>query len=124
MTQIRSVLDTPIFYKVYELYKLLHSYHNLIPKSERYTLWQRCEHTTLVLLEAVITAGHQQGYEKQSYLKVISEKLDLLKVLIRLAKEIRAINSAQYLEIQTIIQEIGKMIGGWIKSASHQVKWT
>jgi hypothetical protein len=40
----------------------------------------------------------------------------VLKVLIRLAKETRAIDNPQYLEIQVILQEIGKMIGGWIKS--------
>ena len=60
MTQGRSVLDIPIFHKVYDLYKLLHSYHNRIPKSERYTLWQKCENTTLALLEALIETGHQQ----------------------------------------------------------------
>ncbi len=39
-----------------------------------------------------------------------------IKVLFRLAKDTRAIDSKQYLEIQTVIQEIGKMVGGWIKS--------
>jgi hypothetical protein len=46
----------------------------------------------------------------------ISNKLDLLKVLIRLAKETRTIDDKQYIEIQAIIQEVGRMIGGWIKS--------
>jgi hypothetical protein len=119
MTQPRSVLDIPIFHKVYDLYKLLHSYHNRIPKSERYTLWQKCENTTLSLLEALIETGHKKGDERLHSLYVISDKLDLLKVLIRLAKDTRTIDNPQYLAIQTIIQEIGKMIGGWIKSVPH-----
>ncbi len=119
MTQTRSVLDTPIFHKIYELYKLLHSFHSLIPKTERYTLWQRCENTTLMLLEAVIEVGHQQGEERQRSLYMISDKLDLLKVLIRLAKDIHVIDQKKYLAIQTVIQEIGKMVGGWLKSVSH-----
>ena len=49
-------------------------------------------------------------------LYVISDKLDVLKVLFRLAKDTRTIDSKQYLAIQTPIQEIGKMVGGWIKS--------
>jgi hypothetical protein len=115
MTQIRSVLDIPLFHKIYDLYKLLHSYHTRIPKSERYTLWQKCENTTLALLEALIETSHQKGEERTQALYAISNKLDLLKVLVRLAKETRAIDNRQYLEIQTIIQEIGKMVGGWIK---------
>jgi len=116
---MRSVLDIPIFHKIYDLYKLLHSYHNRIPKFERYTLWQKCENTTLTLLEALIETSHRKGDERIQSLYIISNKLDLLKVLIRLAKETRTIDNQQYLEIQTIIQEIGKMVGGWIKSVPH-----
>ena len=117
MNQVRSVLDIPIFHKIYDLNKLLHSYHNRIPKSERYTLWQKCENTALALLEALIETGHRRGDDRIQSLYLISNKLDLLKVLIRLAKETRTIDNQQYLEIQTIIQEIGKMVGGWIKAS-------
>jgi hypothetical protein len=119
MTQIRSVLDIPLFHKVYDLYKILHSYHNHIPKCQRYTLWHKCENTTLALLEALIETGHQNGDERLRSLYNLSNKLDLLKVLIRLAKETRTIDSKQYLAIQEIIQETGRMIGGWIKSVPH-----
>jgi 23S rRNA-intervening sequence protein len=116
---VRSVLDIPIFHKVYELYKLLYSYHCRVPKSQRYTLWQKCENTTLILLEALIETSHQNGEDRLQSLYQISNKLDLLKVLIRLAKETRTIDTKQYLVIQEIIQEVGKMIGGWIKSVPH-----
>lgn len=118
-TQPRSVLDIPIFHKTYDLYKLLHSYQLQIPKSERYTLWQKCENITLALLEALIETSHRKGKDRVQSLYIISNKLDLLKVLIRLAKDTRTIDNSQYLEIQVIIQEVGRMIGGWIKFAPH-----
>jgi hypothetical protein len=119
MTQPRSVLDIPIFHKIYDLYKLLHSYHTRIPKSERYTLWQRCENTTLSLLETLIETGHRKGEDRLNTLYAMSNKLDLLKVLIRLAKDTHTIDNKQYLAIQEILQEVGRMIGGWIKSVPH-----
>jgi hypothetical protein len=119
MTQTRPVLDIPIFHKIYDLYKLLHAYHQRIPKAERYTLWQKCENTTLALLEALIETSHSKGEERTEALYSISHRLDLLKVLIRLAKDTRTIDNQQYLEIQSMIQEIGKMVGGWIKSVPH-----
>ncbi len=119
MTQMRSVLDIPIFHKIYDLYKLLHGYHNRVSKSQRYTLWQKCENTTLGLLEVVIESGHQKGEDKIKTLYIISNKLDLLKVLIRLAKETHTIDTKQYIAIQEMLQEIGRMIGGWIKSVPH-----
>ena len=116
--QPRSVLDIPIFHRMYDLYKLLHSYQSKIPKSARYTLWQKCENTTLALLEALIETGYRKGEDRTQSLYTINNRLDLLKVLIRLAKDTHTIDNPQYLEIQTVIQEIGRMIGGWIKAQS------
>lgn len=115
----RSVLDIPIFHKVYKLYQIFNSYHGSIPKSQRYTLWQRCEEKTLTLLELVISTSHKRGEQRLLILHEISNHLDLLKVLIRLAKETQTINLKQYIEVQAILQEIGKMVGGWIKSVPH-----
>jgi len=112
----RSILGTPIFHKLYELYTLFHSYQSLIPKSQRFSLWLRCENTILTLLETVIETGHKGDKEKLRSLIFMSDKLDILKVLCRLAKDTRTIDSKQYLSIQALIQEIGKMLGGWIKS--------
>ncbi len=49
-------------------------------------------------------------------LEKASQKLDLLKVLIRLTKDLKILDNKKYLEIQKRIREIGKMLGGWIKS--------
>lgn len=119
MTQIRSVLDIPIFHKIYDLYKLIYSYHDRVPKSQRYTLWQKCENTALLLMEVLFETNYQKSEDRLCSLYTLSNKLDLLKVLIRLAKETRSIDLKQYLIIQEMIQEIGRMIGGWIKSVPH-----
>jgi 23S rRNA-intervening sequence protein len=119
MAEKRSVLDIPLFHKVYDFYKLLHSYHEKIPKTQRYTLWQRCENISLSLLEQLISTSHLQGMERVQILHAISHNVDLLKVLIRLAQETSTITPRQYLALQTHLQEIGKMVGGWLKSVAH-----
>ena len=40
----------------------------------------------------------------------------MLKIFIRLLKDVDAIKNKDYLLMQTQIQEIGKMLGGWIKA--------
>lgn len=52
-------------------------------------------------------------------LHAISYNVDLLKVLIRLAKATRAITPKQYLEVQTLLQEIGEMGGDWLNFVAH-----
>ncbi len=95
------------------------SYYVTIPKTKRYTLWKRCDQVALSLLEGVIGVGFDSGAKQIERLQKISVDLDLLKVLIRLAKDTRCLDKKQYLEVESQLQEIGKMVGGWIKSASH-----
>ncbi len=114
-----SFCNTPLFHKFYELYKILNSLHGTIPKSQRYTLWQRCENINLTLLELLLEAGSQKGHARLTLLHQMSQKLDLLKILIRLAKETKIIPLKKYTIIQSMLQESGKMLGGWIKSISH-----
>jgi hypothetical protein len=76
----------------------------------------KCENTALELLETLIDTSHRKGEDRLQSLHIISSKLDLLKVFIRLAQETRTIDQAQYLSVQTLLQTIGKMLGGWIKS--------
>ena len=94
----------------------MNSYHPNIPKAQRYTIWQKCENTTLAILESVVATSHCSGEKRLDVLQELSYRLDLLKVFIRLTKDTYSIDSKHYDALQTIIQEIGKMTGGWIKS--------
>ena len=109
-------MDIPLFHKAYDLYKLLHIYQCRIPKGQRYTLWLKCENTALLLIETILQIGHSRDEERVARLYELSCHIDLIKVFIRLSEETKLIDSKQYQEIQTILQEIGRMVGGWIKS--------
>ena len=39
----------------------------------------------------------------------------MLKVFIRLLSDLKILNEKRYIYCQGYIQEIGKMLGGWIK---------
>lgn len=111
-------LDIPIFTKTYELYKTFYSYLATFPKKDRYTLGQKCELVLLDLLEGIILASSLSREEKLPILKTASLKLDVLKVLFRLGKDLKIIESKKYLILESFLQEIGKMLGGWIKTTT------
>lgn len=77
---------------------------------------EKIQKTTLDLLELLIAASYLTGNKKVSALNQAAVKLDLLKILVRLSEEIKAIPSKQYISLQSNLQEIGKMLGGWIRS--------
>ncbi|MFA6146385.1 MAG: diversity-generating retroelement protein Avd [Patescibacteria group bacterium] len=108
-----------MFHKTYELYKLLYQNLKSFPKKDKYTLGQKIDNTALEILEAITLAGIS-SQNKLNLLEKASQKLDLLKILIRLADDLKILDNKKYLEIQQKIQEIGKMLGGWIKSRARE----
>ena len=107
--------EVPIIQKVYDLYREVYLAVEKMPKKDKYSLGQKIEQSNLDLIELLIGAGSNKT-KKLLYLEKAAIKLDLLKLLIRLAEEIKAIPTKKYLHLQEIIQEIGKMLGGWIRS--------
>ena len=49
-------------------------------------------------------------------LREASAKIDVLKLLVRLSKDGKALSNGQYLDVESRLHETGKMLGGWIKS--------
>jgi hypothetical protein len=109
-------LDIPIFKKSYDLYKDFYNLRLSVPKQDRYTLWQKCESLLIEVLEGILFASQQSKAEKLPTLEKTSVKLNFLRVCIRLMKDIKAIDAKKYIIIEANLDEIGRMLGGWIKS--------
>jgi len=108
--------DIPIFKKIYELYKTFNGYRRLVPKQDRFTVFERGESTILNVLEYIMQASNESKIEKLSVLEKASIKLNMLRVFVRLMKDIKSIDNKKYIELESILDEIGRMLGGWIRS--------
>ena len=108
--------DIPIFKKSYELYKTLYEIRLKVPKQDRYTLWQKCEDTSIKIIEGILKATSTKKEERLAILENTSNDLNILRVFVRLAKDTRVIDQSKYEIVQSSIDEIGRMLGGWIRS--------
>ncbi|MCX6720659.1 MAG: four helix bundle protein [Candidatus Staskawiczbacteria bacterium] len=113
-------LDIPIFKKTYELYKEFYSLRNSIARQDRYTIWQRCENLILDILENILWASQLFKIEKLPVLEKVSLRLNFLRVFFRLCKEIKVLDNKKYCLLQEDVDEIGRMLGGWIKSTKDR----
>jgi hypothetical protein len=113
--------DIPLFTKLYELYGAVSASLPLFPKTQRYTLGGRIEQTILDLLELLFSIP--LATNRLPILKQMSIKTDLLKTLLRLSKDTHSLSIGRYLELQAVLQEIGKMLGGWMR-ATKQLEYT
>ncbi|HEY4694827.1 MAG TPA: diversity-generating retroelement protein Avd [Candidatus Nanoarchaeia archaeon] len=106
--------DVPIFQKLYDFYKELYLAQNKFPKAHKYTLGQTLSNNSLELFELLFLAGRRQE-QKLDLLEKADAKLESLKTLLRLAKDTQCIDNNKYLQLESFLQEIGKMLGGWIR---------
>ena len=109
-------IDIPIFRKVYDLYKVFYSYRDTVTKRDRYTIYQRTENILLDLIECILSASQLSKSQKLPVLESSSLKLNFLRVFVRMMKDVKALDNKKYLILQEYIDEIGRMLGGWIRS--------
>lgn len=111
--------DIPILKKTYDLYKNFYAIRVNVSKQDRYTIFQKCDDCLLDLIEAVISASQLTKERKLPVLEKASLKLSLLRVFVRLMKDIKSIDLKTYSTLEESIDEIGRMLGGWIRSTKE-----
>lgn len=67
------------------------------------------------LLENLIHARYEERRSKIEYVIAANTKLDLLKFFIQISWEIGVLEHKQFAAISILLDEIGRMIGGWQK---------
>ena len=115
--------------KILEMLKLLNIYLNHFPHHEKYGLAQQIRQTAYDMYGFVIEA--QKRYHKKTALSSMDVTHEKLRMFIRLAYELgyfsfkdsrkesgaEQTSEHRYVAISRIIDEIGRMIGGWVVAA-------
>ena len=100
--------------KTYDLLKWVLPVVSKFPRDKRYTLGQRLEDTLLDILALLLEANYSK--DKIDLLKKANLNLEVLRHLLRLCYDLQFINLERYEFCSQQINEIGKLVGGWIKS--------
>ena len=114
-----SQFNISILHKIIELYKIFYQYLELFPKRQKFGVGQKCENIIIEILESIIIALQIPKNNKLPYLEKASIKLNVLKIFFRLTTEFKIIDNKKYVNLEIYCQEIGKMLGGWIKSVKY-----
>ncbi len=85
------------------------------PKDLRHSLSYRCQNLTLEILESITTAAYAS--DSAPHLARINDRLGRLRVLLRLAHELRVLSHGQYEEVSGRLAEAGRMLGGWMRQS-------
>ena len=107
---------TPVVEKHYQLILWMLPKIANFPKDQRFLLADRIERILLDILEMLIEAVYSRN--KREILIKVNLKLDLLRFMMRIAKDMKYVNLNAYDFFCQSSIEIGKMVGGWLKASA------
>lgn len=110
--------QSPIFNKTYDFILWLLNHTDKFPKSERFRMARRLEETAFAFYERLIEATHAS--QKGKILHEADFELEKLRLYIRLSYSRSLTSQNQYEYAGKMLVEIGKLLGGWLKSLPSQ----
>ena len=90
-----------------------------LTRDARYTLGVKIDSSLIETIEAVFTASFLERSKKLPYLERATMKLDLAKFFLQIAWEIQALDNKKYTLISDQLNEVGKMLGGWLRQTTN-----
>ena len=108
--------DMVIFARMFDLLEWLLPKSERFPRAYRSTVTQRTMDAALDLQEALTRAEARRGRTRVLALQDADAALGRLRIYLRLAHRWRWLNDGQYAHVGQMIAEIGRLLGGWLRS--------
>ena len=99
--------------KTYDLLLWIIPQLEKFPKSQKFLLGDRIETLILDIMDLIIQAIYTRN--KATLLKDANLRIEKLRYLIRLTKDLKYLSIKKYEYVSKCINEIGSEIGGWLK---------
>ena len=115
--ETRSPLPAAVT-KAYDILLWMIGHVGKFPRSHRFVLGERIETRMLNVLELLVRAAYTR--EKRDYLQKANTDLQVLRLLVRLGKDLGFTSVKQYEFISHELVGLGQQVGGWAKSQSRQ----
>jgi hypothetical protein len=84
------------------------------PRSQKFVLGDRIESAALDVMDALIAATYTRG--RDTMLANANLGLERLRFFMRLSQELRLIDARRYEYAARGLDEVGRLVGGWIKA--------
>ncbi|MBQ7436100.1 MAG: diversity-generating retroelement protein Avd [Oscillospiraceae bacterium] len=103
--------------KILDMMEYAYTALRQFPKSEKYAMATDIKHCMNMILRYAIEA--RKHYYKKTTLQNMDVEIATLRVFIRLSYRLHFIDMAKYDNWSTMVDEIGRMLGGWLKTVKQ-----
>lgn len=106
----------PIYRVTYELLQVVTRITKDMPRDYKHSLGNKMREECVELVVLIYRANCSRI--KSPHLEVLQERLQVVMLLLRLAKDMKLISTGQLAQTIGLTDQIGKQSSGWLKSAS------
>jgi len=89
------------------------------PRIYRYNVVRRLGDATLDFQEHLLAAQARRGRSRLHALRDADAALNRVRLYLRLAHHWRWLSDGQYLHASRMIQELGRLLGGWLRQTDN-----
>lgn len=107
-----------IFTRTYDFLSWIIPLSMKFPRSHRFIVTGRLQNAALDFQELIIEANAAQGRKRAEKLGAADTELLKIRLYLRLCERWDWISSGQYRHASEMVAEIGRLLGGWLKSVT------
>ena len=109
-------MELPAVQKAYDLCKEVLPRASKLPRNVKFTLGDRITDNSLAVLELLVQASYRR--QKLHLLDEANLRLERLRFLHRLCRDLGALSNKGYEHVMKMITELGSQVGGWRKQTA------
>lgn len=106
--------DSPVYKAYYDLLLEIFQFTKVFAKEYKYTVGESFKKETLELLTLIFRANSKT--DKQATLQDARERIEVVRIFIRLMKDLQKINVKRLVQVNERVEAVSKQLTGWQKS--------
>lgn len=106
----------PIYRVTYDLLQVVTRITREMPRDYKQSLGGKIREECVELTVLIYRANCSR--DKRSHLELLQERLQVVMLLLRLAKDMKLIGTGQFAQTIELTDQIGKQSSGWLKASS------
>lgn len=106
--------DLPVYKACYDLLMEIFMFTKGFGKEFKFTVGESLKKETIELLTLIFRANSRR--DKDAVLQEARERIEVIRLFIRLMKDMQQINLKKFVEVNVKVEMVSKQLAGWQKS--------
>ena len=106
--------ELPVYKTTYDLLLSIFQFTRDFNREYKYTVGESLKKETIELLTLIYRANSK--YKKAEILQTAREQIEVIRLLIRLMKDMKQISLGKFVKINVVVENVSKQLTGWQKS--------